>query len=77
MYSDEPSPIVDWLMDAQPELVVQCITDSGADMPPDETLLKLREAWIPRLTDLESDPNPQARAAIGRALGQLKHKGEL
>ncbi|MDQ7026637.1 MAG: hypothetical protein Q9P44_13900 [Anaerolineae bacterium] len=46
-------------------------------MPPDETLLKLREAWIPRLTDLESDPNPQARAAIGRALGQLKHKGEL
>ncbi len=51
-------------------------------MPPDVTLLKCREAWLPRLTVITPspspsgrrenyDPNSHARAAIGRALGQL------
>jgi len=31
-----------------------------------------KDAWLPRLTDLESDPRPEARAAVGRALGRLR-----
>jgi len=71
LYSDDPTPVVEWLMHVQPEVAAQCINRSGAMPPPDQTLLKLREAWIPRLTDLERDPDPRARAAVGRALGQL------
>ncbi|RMG71792.1 MAG: TIR domain-containing protein [Chloroflexi bacterium] len=71
LYSDDPTPVVLWLMDAQPEIAAQCITRSGVTPPPDQTLLKLRAVWIPRLTDLEGDPDPRARAAVGRALGQL------
>jgi len=71
LYSDDPTPIVEWLLDVQPELSAQCITRSGAKTPPDATLLKCREAWLPRLTDLQRDPDPRARASIGRALGQL------
>jgi formylglycine-generating enzyme required for sulfatase activity len=71
LYSDDPTPIVMWLKDIQPELAVQCITRSGASAPPDETLLHCREAWLPRLTNLEGDPDPRARVAVGRALGQL------
>ncbi|MEQ8673151.1 MAG: SUMF1/EgtB/PvdO family nonheme iron enzyme [Aggregatilineales bacterium] len=70
LYSDDPTPVVDWLIDAQPEVAAQCITRSGVNMPPDETLLRFRQL-IPRLTDLKSDPEPKARASIGRALGQL------
>ena len=67
---------VEWLRDAQPEVAAQCITRSGTSMPPDSTLEKLRAAWLPRLTDEQSDPDPRARAAIGRALGQLTLRGE-
>ncbi len=78
LYSDGPTPIVEWLMDVQPELAAQCITRSGSKAPPDATLLKLRERWLPRLTDLENDPSPYARAAVGRALGQLNlSNGEM
>ncbi len=31
--------------------------------------MRLRDLWLPRLTDLERDPEPAARAAVGRALG--------
>jgi formylglycine-generating enzyme required for sulfatase activity len=70
LYSDDPTPVIKWLLNAQPEIAAQCITRSGANMPPDATLL-LFSKHIPRLIDLHSDPDPQARATIGRALGQL------
>jgi len=31
----------------------------------------LHDAWLPRLTDLARDPQPEVRAALGRALGRL------
>lgn len=71
LYSDDPTPIITWLMHAQPEVTAQCITRSGAKPPPDKILLELREAWLPRLTDEQAEPHPRARAAIGRALGLL------
>ncbi len=66
--SDDCSAVLDWVADANPEVAARCIVESGA-FTPEETKLALRERWLPRLTDLASDPQPQARAAVGRALG--------
>jgi formylglycine-generating enzyme required for sulfatase activity len=75
LYSDDCTPVVEWLKNAQPEVAARCIVESGAHCP-DETLTRLRENWIPRLTDLKNDPSPKARAAVGRALGRLQLDGE-
>ena len=68
--SNDCSVILKWAATANPEVAAQCINRSGAHTP-SETLIQLRNAWLPRLTDLKSDPMPEARAAIGRAIGQL------
>ena len=70
LYSDDCTPVLDWLADAQPELAARCIMESGA-YTPDETKLRLRDLWLPRLTNLKRDPDARARAAVGRALGRL------
>lgn len=66
--------MLDWLGDANPEVTALCVTRSGARVPAD-TLRRLRDRWLPRLTDLTTDPDPQARAAVGRALGMLTLDG--
>ncbi|MEZ5402178.1 MAG: SUMF1/EgtB/PvdO family nonheme iron enzyme [Bryobacteraceae bacterium] len=69
LYSDDCSAVVRWLAAAQPELAVQCGLDSGASVP----LAVLEECmarWRPSLTDIRREPAPEARAAIGRALGR-------
>ncbi|MBL8425746.1 MAG: SUMF1/EgtB/PvdO family nonheme iron enzyme [Candidatus Accumulibacter phosphatis] len=70
LHGDDCTPVVEWLLQAQPEVAAQCIVGSGARLP-DAALRRLRQAWSPRLTDLEHDPEPEARAAVGRALGRL------
>ncbi len=69
LYSDDATPIIEWLSDAQPEIAAQCIARSGAHTP-ETTRAVMREKWLPRLTDVQSEPNALARAAIGRALAQ-------
>ena len=64
---EDCSPVVDWLMEAQPEVAGQCLARSGARIS-EETLERARSAWAPRLIDLDRDPDPAARAAVGRAL---------
>ncbi len=68
LYSDDCTPVVDWVAQGNPEVAAQCIVRSGAALA-DATRERLRAAWIPRLTDLQDDPQPQSRAAVGRALG--------
>ena len=68
LYSDDCTPIVTWLADANPEIAAQCIVRSGSNIAP-ATLEELRQQWLPRLTDLTRDPEAKARAAVGRALG--------
>ncbi len=70
LYTDDCTPIVNWLSDANPEVAAQCIKRSGAEIEP-ATLDQLRKQWTPRLTDLKNEPNPLARAAVGRALGLI------
>jgi len=64
LYSDDCSPVIEWLAPANPEVAAQCVAGSGAALA-NETRARLRAQWLPRLTD----PQPQARAAVGRALG--------
>lgn len=68
LFSDDCSDVLDWVADANPEVAARCIVESGA-FTPEEKKLALRDRWLPRLTDLANDPQPQARAAVGRALG--------
>ena len=70
LYEDDCTPVLNWVGEANPEVAAQCIAGSGAHTP-EETLIKLRHLWLPRLTDLDRDPDPRARAAIGRALGMF------
>ena len=70
LYSDDCTRVLEWVAAANPEVAAQCAARSGARVP-DATLLRFGEQWLPRLTDLRSDRNPLARAAIGSALGQV------
>jgi hypothetical protein len=68
LYTNDSTPAVDWVATANPEVAAQCVEFSGAAINP-ETLQRLKSDWIDRVANLRTDPNPQARAAIGRALG--------
>jgi len=73
LYAEDCTPVIRWLEDDQPEVAAQCILESGAEIADRETLLReLHDAWLSRMTDVEREPMPEARAAIGRALGRLE-----
>ncbi|MEJ2406489.1 MAG: SUMF1/EgtB/PvdO family nonheme iron enzyme [Candidatus Thiodiazotropha sp.] len=67
---DDPTLIVDWLSDAHPGLLLQCIEESGCAMPNNAQLADLRNRWLPRLVP-EVEPAPEARHQIALALGAL------
>jgi hypothetical protein len=72
LYSDDCTPVLDWVAEAQPEVAAECVARSGAAIAEREaTLERLRALWLPRLTDLRSEPDPRARAAVGRAVGLI------
>ncbi|MFZ4794798.1 MAG: SUMF1/EgtB/PvdO family nonheme iron enzyme [Blastocatellia bacterium] len=68
IYSNDCSHVVDWVARGNPEVAAQCIVRSGAIFG-DAARQQFAETIIPRLTDLEREPEPAARAALGRALG--------
>jgi formylglycine-generating enzyme required for sulfatase activity len=70
LYSDDCTRIIEWVAEANPEVAAQCILRSGAGLPFD-ALVRITKPWVPRLTDTKRDPQPEARAAIGRALGLI------
>jgi hypothetical protein len=76
LYNDDCTPVLDWLADANPDVAVQCIIRSGAHTP-DATKIRLRDRWIQCLTDLQSQPQPEGRAAVGRALSMFRIGDEL
>lgn len=70
LYTDDCTEVVEWIAQGNPEVAAQCIVRSGSQTP-DATKDKLAQQWLPRLTDLQREPDPLARAAIGRALGLI------
>jgi hypothetical protein len=71
LYKKDTTPVLSWLQNANPELTARCVAESGG-YTPYETKRVLQSCWIPLLTDLENNPQPEARAAVGRALGLLR-----
>ncbi|QQZ30569.1 SUMF1/EgtB/PvdO family nonheme iron enzyme [Thiothrix subterranea] len=77
LYPKGCSPVVDWLKQANPKLAARCILESGVGCEP-ATVVGLAAPWLSRLTNVEIDPNPSARMAIGTAIARLtldKRKG--
>jgi formylglycine-generating enzyme required for sulfatase activity len=68
LHTDDCSKVVNWVAEANPEVAAECIVLSGAALAP-ATKKKLRKEWRTRLVDPARDPDPRARAAVGRALG--------
>jgi len=72
LHSGDCTQVIRWLAEAQPEVAAQCVLESGAEIGDRPGLLReLQAAWLPRLTDTAREPEPEGRAAIGRALGRL------
>jgi hypothetical protein len=69
LHAEDCTPVIRWLADAQPDLAADCVKKSGAEIPnPAKLLGELQTAWMPRLL---GEREPEARAAVGRALGRL------
>ncbi|NLF78994.1 MAG: SUMF1/EgtB/PvdO family nonheme iron enzyme [Chloroflexi bacterium] len=65
LYSDDCTPVLEWLRDANPELAARCVLESGAHTP-DPIAVELRSRWVSRMFGDEYAP---VRAAVGRAGG--------
>lgn len=70
LFPEDCSAVARWVAEAQPEVAAQCALDSGATLPK-AVLEGWQRAWLPLLTDVKREPRPEARAALGRALGRL------
>lgn len=70
LHAQDCTPVLEWVADANPEVAALCAARSGADVPA-RTLQGMQADWLPRLTGMKRDPQPAARAAVGRALGLL------
>ncbi len=71
-FEEDCGEVIRWVGEAQPEVAAQCIEQSGAEVANKDALLhEFQSAWLPRLTDIQLEPSPEARAAVGRALARL------
>ena len=70
-YLDNPDALVDWLGDANPEVLADSLVANGIPVARCESLTRRGREWIARMTDPAREPNPAARAALGRAVGKL------
>ncbi len=75
LYSDDCSRMVEWVNAANPEAAALCVMRSGAALA-EATGERLRREWLVRLTDTQAEPNPLARAAVGRALELFRIGGQ-
>lgn len=70
LYSDDTTPVIDWLGMVNPALAVRCILESGAHTP-QITVKRYQPSWLVRMVDVDHEPNPYARGAIGWSIGLL------
>lgn len=73
--SDNPVPLIDWLVDAQPAVLLQCLDASGCRLPTVEEInrLDLKNRWAPRVDPHHErwEEAPEARNPIALALGRF------
>lgn len=63
--------LIDWLAKDRPAVALTIWNHAGRPTLPLDLLQRTAAQWCPRLTDACAEPNPEARAAIGRWLGAL------
>ncbi len=71
-FSDDLTPLIEWLGDVNPELLADSLVFNGLFVRENALLQQKITDWIQRMTDQEREPNPESRAAIGRALAKLQ-----
>ncbi len=70
--------LIEWLAKANPEVACAVWQHVGQIDLPQTVLEAITDQWLPRMADIEREPEAKARAAIGRALGGFgldKRKG--
>ena len=72
LFADDLTLFIEWLGDVNPELLAECLVFNGLFSSENYLLQIKTRDWIQRMTDLDREPNPESRAAIGRALGILE-----
>lgn len=72
LYADRPQRLIEWLGQANPEVLADALIANRLLAPCRPLLEEKRSAWIARMVDPKAEPRPQARAAIGRALGRME-----
>ena len=60
-----------WLAEANPEVACEVWRRLGRPPLPEEVLAAISGRWLARMTDPGQESDPDARAAIGRALGRF------
>ncbi len=69
LYSNDCTAAIEWIAEANPEVAAQCLDRSGVGHTLNHaTRQRLTKEWFDRMKDLKRETEPQARAAIGRAL---------
>lgn len=63
--------LIDWLAKDRPAVALTIWNHAGRPTLPLDFLQRTAAQWCPRLTDTCAEPDPEARAAIGRWLGAL------
>ncbi len=71
LYAEDPEPLIAWFGGANPDVLADALVANGLAAAPRESLKRLSRDWLARMTDPEREPNPEARAALGRAVGKL------
>lgn len=70
MSGDKAEKVLDWLTSANPDVVARALHGSGVQAS-DAAKIKLRDRWLPEMTDVKVQPNSSARQVIGSALGTV------
>ena len=69
---DAQNKLIGWLAKANPEVASAVWKQIGRPELPKKVTVSIAEQWRDRMTDADREPNPLARAAIGRALGRFR-----
>ncbi len=63
--------LVAWIAEANPEVAAEIWRHAGEPDLPADKLSAISNRWLARMTDPEREPQPRARAAIGRAMARF------
>lgn len=63
--------LIRWLAETAPKVATEVWNHAGRPVLPAELLAATKAQWLPRMTDVAAEPEPEARMAIGCWLGAL------